>query len=99
MVNQILNLTEGLTKMDLDSYLTFTIASLLISIGLLFISATLIILNNIFHKFWKPVKIFTPDSWKGFFPPQYSPQYSQEPELINDAGIDKSKEPKLKEVK
>jgi hypothetical protein len=95
MVNQILNLTEGLTKMDLDSYLTFTIASLLISIGVLFLSATLIILNNVFHKFWKPVKLFTPDSWKGFHPPLYA----QEPEMINNAGIDKSKEPKLKEVK
>jgi hypothetical protein len=93
MVNQILNLTEGLTKMDLDSYLTFTIASLLISIGVLFLSATLIILNNVFHKFWKPVKLFTPDSWKGFHPPLYA----QEPVMTTD--IDKSKEPKLKEVK
>jgi hypothetical protein len=93
MANQILNLTEGLTKMDLDSYLTFTIASLLISIGVLFLSATLIILNNVFHKFWKPVKLFTPDSWKGFHPPLYV----QEPVMTTD--IDKSKEPKLKEVK
>jgi len=93
MVNQILNPTEGLTKMDLDAYLTFTIASLLISIGILFLSATLIVLNNVFHKYWKPVKLFTPDSWKGFFPPTYI----QEPVMTTD--IDRTKEPKLKEVK
>lgn len=92
MVNPIQNLTEGITKMDLDTYLTFTMASLLISIGVIFISLTLIVLNNLFSKYWKKVTLVE-------FIPRDSLQPTRfvEPEEIKE--IDKSKEPKLKEVK
>jgi hypothetical protein len=96
MVNQIQNLTEGLTKMDLDGYLTFTIASLLISIGIIFLSLTLILLNNLFSKYWKTVKIVD------FIPRDImQPTRFAEPEEVAKIKpeIDKSKEPKLKEVK
>ena len=92
MAHLIKNLTEGLTKMDLDSYLTFTMASLLISIGAIFIALTLILLNNLLHKYWKPVQLFTKDSW--IFSP---PQRFAEPDEVTP--IDKTNEPKLKEVK
>ena len=96
MVNQIQNLTEGLTKMDLDGYLTFTIASLLISIGIIFLSLTLILLNNLFSKYWKTVKIVD------FIPRDImQPTRFAEPEEVAKIKpeIDKSKEPTLKEVK
>jgi hypothetical protein len=72
--------------MDLDTYLTFTMASLLISIGVIFLSLTAILLNNLLHKYWKPVRLFTEDSW-AFNPPH----------LVTP--IDKTNEPHLKEVK
>lgn len=92
MVNPIQNLTEGITKMDLDTYLTFTMASLLISIGVIFISLTLIVLNNLFSKYWKTVTLVE------FIPREsLQPTRFMEPEEVT--GVDKSKEPKLKEVK
>ena len=86
MAPPIKNLTEDLIKMDLDTYLTFAMASLLISIGVIFLSLTAILLNNLLHKYWKPVRFFTKDSW-AFNPPQ----------LVTP--IDKTNEPHLKEVK
>jgi hypothetical protein len=80
--------------MDLDGYLTFTIASLLISIGIIFLSLTLILLNNLFSKYWKTVKIVD------FIPRDImQPTRFAEPEELDKLEIDKSKEPKLKEVK
>jgi hypothetical protein len=96
MANLIQNLTEGTIKMDLDGYLTFTIASLLISIGIIFLSLTLILLNNLFNKYWKTVKIVD------FIPRDImQPTRFAEPEEVAKIKpeIDKSKEPKLKEVK
>jgi hypothetical protein len=81
--------------MDLDGYLTFTMASLLISIGVIFISLTLILLNHIFSKYWKKVTLVE-------FIPRESLQparFVEPEEAIQVTGIDKSKEPKLKEVK
>lgn len=92
MVTPIQNLTEGITNMDLDTYLTFTMASLLISIGVIFISLTLILLNNLFSKYWKTVTLVE------FIPREsLQPTRFMEPEEVT--GVDKSKEPKLKEVK
>jgi hypothetical protein len=96
MVNLNQNLTEGLTKMDLDGYLTFTIASLLISIGIIFLSLTLILLNHLFNKYWKTVKLVS------FIPKEImQPTRFAEPDELDkiQLEIDKSKEPKLKEVK
>jgi hypothetical protein len=96
MANQIQNLTEGLTKMDLDAYLTFTIASLLISIGVIFLSLTAILLNNLFSKYWRKVTLVE------FIPKEsLQPMRFAEPEELAKIKpeIDKSKEPKLKEVK
>lgn len=92
MAHPIKNLTESLTKMDLDSYLTFAMASLLISIGTIFIALTLILLNNLVHKYWKPVQFFTKDSWIFTPPARFADPHEVTP-------IDKTTEPHLKEVK
>lgn len=72
--------------MDLDVYLTFTMAALLISIGIIFFSLTAILLNNLLHKYWKPVKIVE------FLPNPRFVEHELPP-------IDKTNEPHLKEVK
>jgi len=87
MAHLIKNLTESLTKMDLDTYLIFTMASLLISIGVIFLSLTVILLNNLLHKYWKTVKLVEWIPNARFADPQ---------EVLP---IDKTNEPRLKEVK
>ena len=43
--------------MDMTQAATFLGASILLSIGILILSIMLIILNNLFSRFWKPVMI------------------------------------------
>ena len=43
--------------MEIHSAAIFLASSLLIGVGLLFIALCLVLLNNLFHKFWKPIKI------------------------------------------
>ena len=43
--------------MDMTQAATFLGASILLSIGILILSVMLIILNNLFSRYWKPVKI------------------------------------------
>ena len=73
-------------NIDVENAASFLAGSILISLGLLIFIIGCVVVNNIIHKYWKPVNIFTPDSWKGFFPP-HQPQFI-EPEL------DKSNPPK-----
>jgi hypothetical protein len=55
--------------MDVSSASNFLSASILIGCGISIIGIAMVFLNNLVSKYWKPVRIFTPDSWKGFFPP------------------------------
>ena len=67
-------------NIDVENAASFLAGSILISLGLLIFIIGCVVVNNIIHKYWKPVNIFTPESWKGFFPPHYPPQYV-EPEM------------------
>jgi hypothetical protein len=55
--------------MDMDQAAVFLAGSILTALGFLVIIAAVVLVNNVLHKYWKPVKMFTPDSWKGFNPP------------------------------
>jgi len=55
--------------MDMDQAAVFLAGSILTALGFLVVIATIIAVNNLLHKFWKPVRIFTADSWN-FNPPQ-----------------------------
>ena len=55
--------------MDMSQAAVFLGSSILIMIGFIIIIAGVVIINNIIHRYWKPVRIFHPDSWKGFHPP------------------------------
>lgn len=40
--------------------IVFANAALLISIGLIIVVSAVLIVNNLFHRFWKPIRIFWP---------------------------------------
>jgi hypothetical protein len=67
--------------MTMDQAATWFAGSILVTLGFLVIIAGVVVVNNLLHKYWKPVKLFTPDSWKGFNPPVY---ISQDPVLEKD---------------
>ena len=52
--------------MDIDKSAIFLAGSVLIMLGFVVIVAGSIVINNILHKYWKPVRIFTADSWQPF---------------------------------
>jgi putative Mn2+ efflux pump MntP len=54
--------------MDMDSAAVWLAGSILFMLGLVVIVAGFIAVNNLLHKYWKPVRIFTADSWQ-FYPP------------------------------
>ena len=55
--------------MDVSSASIFLANTILIGAGMAILGIAIVFLNNLFSKYWKPVRIFTPDSWKGFYPP------------------------------
>ena len=55
--------------MDMDTAANFLSGSILTMLGFIAIAMGIVAINNIFSHFWQPVKLFTPDSWKGFYPP------------------------------
>jgi hypothetical protein len=60
--------------MDMDQAAVWLGGSILTALGFVVIVMAIVVVNNILHKYWKPVRIFTPDSWKGFQPPIYHPE-------------------------
>ena len=40
--------------------IVFANAALLVSLGLIIVTGAVVIINNIFHRFWKPIRIFWP---------------------------------------
>jgi len=49
--------------MDMDQAAVFLAGSILTALGFLVVIGAVIIVNNVIHKYWKPVRIFTSDSW------------------------------------
>jgi hypothetical protein len=64
--------------MDIDKSAVFLAGSVLIMCGFVVIVAGCAVINNILHKYWKPVRIFTSDSWQPF---TSLPRYATEEEL------------------
>jgi len=48
--------------MDMDTSATFLAGSILVMLGFIVILMGIVLINNIFHKYWKPVKIFWPSA-------------------------------------
>jgi hypothetical protein len=68
--------------MDMDQAAVWLAGSILTMLGMVVIVAGALVINNIIHKFWKPVKIFTADSFQPFSHP---PRYATEEELAKIA--------------
>jgi hypothetical protein len=63
--------------MDMDQAAVFLGGSILTMLGFIVVIIGIVAINNIISKFWKPVKIFTADSWFAMNPPQF---INQEPD-------------------
>jgi hypothetical protein len=53
----------------MDQAATFLSASILMALGVVVLISAAVAVNNLLHKFWKPVKIFSADSWSINPPP------------------------------
>ena len=49
--------------MDMDRAAVFLAGSILITLGFIVVIGAIVIINNLLHKYWKPVRVFTTDSW------------------------------------
>lgn len=56
--------------MDMDQAAVFLSGSILTAMGFIVVIIAIVFVNNILHKYWKPVRIFTTDSWTAMNPPQ-----------------------------
>ena len=71
------------TGMDVEQASYFLTSSILVMLGLVVIAIGVTAINNVIHRYWKPVKIFTPDSWKAFNPPmRYTENASPDTEPV-----------------
>ena len=68
--------------MGMDQAAVFLAGSILTVMGFLIILAGVVVANNIIHKYWKPVRIFTADSWNMNTPIGYA--YQEEPVLTKE---------------
>ena len=49
--------------MDMDQAAVWLAGSILTMLGFIVVVAGIIVINNLLHKYWKPIRIFTHDSW------------------------------------
>jgi hypothetical protein len=70
--------------MDIDKSAVFLAGSVLIMLGVIIIVAGSVVINNMLHKYWKPIRIFTADSWQPFGGTSF-PRYATEDELAKIA--------------
>jgi hypothetical protein len=81
--------------MSVESAGVFLASTILVGLSIILIIITILFINNLFAKYWKPVKLFTPDSWSAFQPPMQQPA----PVFI-EPSIEETKMPaKGKEIK
>ena len=70
----------------MDQAAVFLAGSILTMMGFIVIAIGFVVINNIINKYWKPVRIFTSDSWNLNPPGQFVHEH--------DAQI----EPKIEEI-
>ena len=72
--------------MDIDQASTFLCGSILIGLGLVVIVSTVVAINNIFSRYWKPVQ------WVHTMPGMANQRFATEEELKN---LNRTTEPAL----
>jgi len=60
--------------MDLDNAAAFMLGTIGYGAGTLVLVAVVVAINNIISKYWKPIQIFTADSWNINPPAQFIEQ-------------------------
>jgi hypothetical protein len=60
--------------MDMDQAAVFLGGSILTMLGFIIVVAGIVVINNIIAKYWKPVRMFTADSWNLNPPAGYAHQ-------------------------
>lgn len=60
--------------MDLDNAAAFMLGTIAYGIGILVVVAVTVTINNILSKYWKPIRIFTADSWNLNPPTRFATQ-------------------------
>jgi uncharacterized protein (DUF58 family) len=68
--------------MDMDQAAVFLAGSILTALGFIVVVAAIVVVNNIIHKYWKPVRVFTSDSWAAINPPH---RFASADELVRVA--------------
>lgn len=68
--------------MDMDNAATWFAGMILITLGIVVIVAGATLINNILHKYWKPVRVFTTDSWTLFGGHSTDHYINNHPEVI-----------------
>ena len=58
--------------MDMDQAAVFLAGSILTALGFIVVVAAIVAVNNIIAKYWKPVRIFSADSWNLNPPVRYA---------------------------
>jgi len=68
--------------MDMDSSAVFLAASILIGLGFIAIGITIIVLNNLFAKYWKPIEwSLIPEAIRNYTQPRFTDQHDIEPKI------------------
>ena len=84
--------------MDMEQAAFWLAGCIIFALGIIVLVISGVVINNILHRFWKPVKLFTPDSWTAFSPPErYVETTEVSPKQLQITDTDKA-EPKLKAV-
>ena len=78
--------------MDIDSSAQFLVSAVLMGLGFCVIVIALVFINNVFHKYWKPVTIWVPSYMAEPRPPRFAtdeemnkiaPSMDKEPEPVD----------------
>ena len=58
--------------MNVENAAVFLANSILVGAGFCMVFIVIIFINNLLHKYWKPVRLFTADSWHINPPSQFT---------------------------
>ena len=56
--------------MGMDQAAVWLSGTILVMLGFIVLVIGCVVINNVIFKYWKPIRIFTSDSWSAFNPPQ-----------------------------
>jgi len=73
--------------MDMDQAAVFLAGSVLTALGFIVVVIGLVVINNIIARYWRPIRIFTEDSWHSV---------GSSARFVEPSEVEKSQEPTLK---